>query len=245
VLSFCIEGDLIVETYPLLLTLGVAASFLWLALTASQHSRGAQVDAGLAALAGGLLGARLAFVLSHPSYYGSHLVEALWFWQGGLSWAGGAAGAFAGVALLCLAARRPLWPVTDALALPAAIISLATWAGCWADGCAYGRRLVPGPLSPPSADFFGGVSPRWPTQGVGVLLSLGAVALAYTAGGHKSPAGVAFGLTLSVLAAGSLALAFARGDPGPSLAGLRADALGSAAVLLASAAITAARLRAR
>jgi len=245
VLSFRPEGGLIVETYPLLLTLGVLLSFVWLALTGPERSRGAQIDAGLAALAGGLIGARAAFVLAHPAYYSTHLVEAFWFWQGGLSWAGGAAGAFLGLALFSLLARRPLWPAADALAMPGAILSLAAWTGCWAEGCAFGRRVAAGPFSPASADFFGGIAPRWPTQAAGVLLSLGAVALAYTLGAQKAPTGVAFGLTLSFLAAGSFALAFTRGDPGPSLAGLRADALGSAAVLLASAAITAARLRAR
>jgi len=234
-----------VETYPLLLTLGVTASFLWLALTGPEPSRGAQVDAGLAALAGGLMGARAAFVLSHSSYYASHLVEALWFWQGGLSWAGGVAGAFAGLALYTTLARRPLWPIADSLAVPAAILSLATWTGCWADGCAYGRRTAPGPWSAAGADPFGGTISRWPTQAVGVLLSLGAIALAYSLGGQKPPSGVTFGLTLSILAAGSLALAFVRGDPGPSIAGLRADALGSAAVLIGSAVVTAARLRSR
>jgi hypothetical protein len=129
--------------------------------------------------------------------------------------------------------------------MPAAILALAAWSGCWADGCAYGRRVAAGPLAPPSADYFGVVASRWPTQGTGVLLSLGAVALAYFLGTQKTAAGAAFGLTLSALAAGSLALAFTRGDPGPSLAGLRADALGSAAVLLGAAAITIVRLRSR
>jgi phosphatidylglycerol:prolipoprotein diacylglycerol transferase len=199
----------------------------------------------LAALAGGLIGARAAFVFAHLNYYTAHPAESFWFWQGGLSWAGGAAGAFIGLALYSILARQPIWPAADSLAMPAAILSLAAWSGCWADGCAYGRRVAPGPFSPPSADYFGGVASRWPTQAAGVLLSLFAVALAYLLGAQKAPAGVAFGLTLSLLAAGSLALAFTRGDPGPSLAGLRADALSSAAVLLAAAVTTVARLRSR
>jgi hypothetical protein len=186
------------------------------------------------------MGARAAFVLSHSSYYASHLVEALWFWQGGLSWAGGVAGAFAGSALYTTLARRPFWPIADSLAVPAAILSLATWTGCWADGCAYGRRTAPGLWSAAGADPFGGTISRWPTQAVGVLLSW--AALAYSWAGEAA-FGVTFGY--SILAAGSLALAFVRGDPGPSIAGFRADALGSAAVLIGSAVVTAARLRSR
>jgi phosphatidylglycerol:prolipoprotein diacylglycerol transferase len=233
------------DTYPLLLTLGIAISFLWLALTGPAPMRIAQIDVGLAALAAGMIGARAAFVLAHSSYYGAHPIEALWFWQGGLSWAGAAVGAFAGVALYARLARRPLWAMADALAMPAALLSLGAWGGCWADGCAYGRRTTPGPWSLVGADPFGGATARWPTQAVGVLLSLLAVFLAYALGGQKAPPGVTFGVTLSALAAGSLALAFLRGDPGPSIAGLRADALGSAAVLLLSAVTTAARLRSR
>src|SRR3989337_3551404 len=97
---------------------------------------------------------RSAFVLAHPAYYSTHLVEAFWFWQGGLSWAGGAAGAFLGLALFSLLARRPLWPAADALAMPGAILSLAAWTGCLAEGCAFGRRVAAGPFSPASADFF-------------------------------------------------------------------------------------------
>jgi len=245
VVSFEAEGVSSLEPYPLLLTFGVVASFAWLALTGPVSSRTAQIDAGLAALAGGMIGARSAFVLSHASYYGAHLAEALWFWQGGLSWAGATVGAFAGVALFAGLAHRPLWPMADALAVPAALLSLGAWGGCWADGCAYGRRTAPGPWSLAGADPFGGGSARWPTQAVGVLVSLVTLALAYALGGQKAPAGVTFGVTLSALAVGSLALAFTRGDPGPSIAGLRADALGSAAVLLLSSVTTAVRLRSR
>jgi hypothetical protein len=78
-----------------------------------------------------------------------------------------------------------------------------------------------------------------------MALSLVALGLAYALGSHKAPAGLAFGLTLLVLAAGSLAIGFVRGDPGPSLAGIRADTLGSAAIFLAAAAVTAARFRTR
>jgi prolipoprotein diacylglyceryltransferase len=233
-----------VESYPLFLTIGVFISFLWLALTGQASLRRASLDAGLAALAGGLIGGRAAFVLAHPSYYSAHFVEAFWFWQGGLNWAGAAAGAFVGLALYARLARRRLWPLADSLSVPAAALSLAAWAGCWADGCAYGRRVPPGPWSPPAADYFGVIAPRWPTQAAGMALSLVALGLAYAVS-HKAPAGLAFGLTLVALAAGSLAIAFVRGDPGPSIAGIRADALGSAAILLAAAAITVARFRTR
>jgi prolipoprotein diacylglyceryltransferase len=234
-----------VESYPVFLAIGVFISFLWLALTGPASMRLASLDAGLAALAGGLIGGRAAFVLTHASYYSAHVVEAFWFWQGGLSWAGAAAGAFVGLALYARLAGHRLWPLADSLSVPVAALSLAAWAGCWADGCAYGRRVPPGPWSPPAADYFGVVAPRWPTQAAGMALSLVALGLAYAVGSHKAPAGLAFGLTLLALAAGSLGIAFVRGDPGPSIAGIRADSLGSAAILVAAAAVTIARVRAR
>jgi prolipoprotein diacylglyceryltransferase len=247
-----------VESYSVFLAIGVFISFLWLALTGPASMRLASLDAGLAALAGGLIGGRAAFVLAHASYYSAHVVEAFWFWQGGLNWAGAAAGAFVGLALYARLAGHRLWPLADSLSVPVAALSLAAWAGCWADGCAYGRRVPPGPWSPPATDYFGVVAPRWPTQAAGMALSLVALGLAYAVGSHtpapaahrrcgagEAPAGLAFGLTLLALAAGSLGIAFVRGDPGPSIAGIRADALGSAAILVAATAVTIARFRAR
>ena len=126
----------------------------------------------LIALMAGLLGARAGYVATHWDYFSQRLDETLYFWQGGLSWAAGAFGALIGLAVYILLTRRPFWSLLDALAIPAAIVASAAWLGCLIDRCAYGFKTAPGLLTPPAPDMIGNIAPRWPTQTLGVLLSL-------------------------------------------------------------------------
>ncbi len=221
--------------YPFLFAAGVLASMLWLAAAGPARERTAAIDAALAALAGGLIGARAAYVIAHLAQYTERPLEALFFWQGGLSWVGGAAGAAAGLALLVRATHRPAWPLADALALPAGIVALAGWAGCWAEACAYGLRAEAGWLTPASADLFGLVAPRWPTQTLGMACSLGTVGLLVWLQGQRLPGGFLACLSLMLIAAAALGISFLRGDPVPGIFGLRSEAVGAGAVLAASA----------
>ncbi len=228
-------------TYPVLLILGVAASLAWLAWGRTEREAIPNVDAALAALAGGLCGARLGFVIAHFSYYAVRPIETFWFWQGGLSGSAGALGAVAGLAIFAASRRQSFWSLADALAVPAAIMALVSWAGCMLDGCAYGRRANPSPLTTPSPDIFGWWAPRWPTQAVGILASTLILMLAVWLEGHRLPAGLAAALVLASVSALAFGLAFARADPVPLLWGARTDAIGSGAVLILSLGTAAAR----
>jgi phosphatidylglycerol:prolipoprotein diacylglycerol transferase len=202
------------------------------------------LDAGLAALAAGLIGARVAFVSAHWGYYSSRLMEALVFRQGGLNWAGGALGALLGLAGFALLARRPFWPLADSLAFPGALVALASWTGCLLDGSAYGRPVA-NPLAPASPDLFGTRLPRWPTQALGALYGLAVLLGVLWLHDRRLRPGLLGTLMLTLTAAGALALDFTRGDPSPLLAGLRLDALGAAAILAAALVGLAQRLVAR
>jgi hypothetical protein len=65
-----------------------------------------------------------------------------------------------------------------------------------------------------------------------MIYSLLVVALIYWLGGRRKPSGLLACLSLTLVAAGALALAFTRGDPVASISGLRLDGVGAAAVLL-------------
>ncbi|MEW6568472.1 MAG: prolipoprotein diacylglyceryl transferase family protein [Chloroflexota bacterium] len=227
--------------YSFLLTLGFAGSLLWLAWGRQDRETLRHVDAALVALAGGLVGARLGFVLTHLGAYVARPLEALWFWQGGLSWAAGALGAVLAVVAFAVIHRFSFWPVADALAVPAALMALVSWTGCLLDGCAYGRRTDAGPFTTPTPDLFGWTTARWPTQAVGIAASTATLIFALWLQNQRLPSGVAAGLVLACLAAGALALAFTRADPVPMLWGLRADAVGSAVVLALSLGMIGAR----
>lgn len=226
--------------FPIAITLAVMAGLLWLAVRPSRGDGVAPVDAGLCALAGGLVGARSGFVLTHLAAFSERPLESFWLWQGGLSGPGAIAGGLAGVGLYAALARRPVWPLADALAAPAAGASLAAWAGCLLDGCAYGRGLSPGPLAPPSTDLFGWTLARWPTQLSGALLSLATLAALIALDGTRAPAGLQACLALAAIAGAALVLSFTRADPRPFLGAVPLEALGHAALLalgLAGAAV--------
>lgn len=222
------------SVYPFVFTLGVVAGLLWLTIGDQPTKRDSRLDAGLSALAGGVLGARVGYVVTHLTYFTERPVEALWFSQGGLSWVGGLLGALAGLSVFALVTHQPLRPLADALALPAAMMSVAAWAGCLFDGCAYGRRTQAGPFAPPAPDIFGWFAPRWPTQAVGLLVGLVGTGLIYWLLGQRAAPGVAASLSIAWIAAGALGLAFTRGDPSPLLWGIRLDALAAAAILVLS-----------
>ena len=231
------------NAFPFIFTMGVMVSLLWLGLSGTNRDsasristrtslRVTRIDAGFAALAVGLITARIGFVILHWEYYASKPLEMLWFWQGGLSWVSGGLGAILGLGLFCIFTRLPFWLLADTLALPGMVIALASWSGCLADGCAYGRALDSPLWASPTPDMFGARIPRWPTQMVGVVYSLLALVILYWLASHVSKPGILACISLSMIAAGALALSFARSDPIMLLSGLRLDSWGSAAMLL-------------
>ena len=231
------------NAYALVFPLGVMAGLLWLLLGGLPRRRNPKsrregptpakrVDAGLAALVGGLGGARLAFALVHWGYYAGHPAEILVFQQGGLSWVGGAVGALAGLTLYARLSHQPFWPLADALSFPVIIVAAASWFGCLLEGCAYGRPVALGPFTPPTVDMFGGRIPRWPTQAVGALYSLLLLlGLLWSAARPMRP-GLLACLTVALIAGGAFALSYTRADPVSLLFNIRLDALGSAAVFV-------------
>jgi len=225
------------QAYPLLFTLGALAGLAWLAfvnprrrtLDARRDPETAAVirlDAGLAALAGGLIGARLAYVAAHASYFAAHPEQAALFSAGGLSWAGGVLGALAGLLAAAALHHSSPWPLADALAIPAALLAMAAWSGCLLDGCAFGRPLTQSSLAALGSDFYASRIPRWPTQIVGLLAAAGLALGLLMVEARSLPVGWLASAALLGLGATALALSFARGDPVPLVAGIRLDALG-------------------
>ena len=221
------------NAYPWVLAIGALISLLWLGLQPTQRESEAtvRIDAGIIALLAGLLGARVGYVATHWSYFSQRPDEALYFWQGGLSWAAGAFGALVGLGVYVLLSRRSFWRIVDALAIPAAIVASAAWLGCLIDRCAYGFKTAPGLLTPPAPDMIGNIAPRWPTQALGGLISLIVVGVLYWLSHLDLRPGLLAALSLSLVALIALALSFTRGDPMPVFAGIRLDGLGSAAIL--------------
>lgn len=240
-----VVGEGLVARYPFMLSLGVAAGLLWhmLASRAPATSGVPQagypppakgINASLVALAGGLLGARLAFVLVHSGYYLVHPVEALAIWQGGLAWHGAAAGVVLGLLVYSRLAITPFWAMIDTLAVPVTWVAAAAWIGCLLDGCAYGARMEDVWWAIPAPDWIGVVAPRWPTQLAGSALCLVSVVLLTRFEELRLWPGASGCLSLALIAAISTGLSLTRGDPIWLVLGVRLDTLASIVILLPS-----------
>ncbi len=188
------------------------------------------IDAGLLVTACALLGARAAFVGSHWTYYSLHIPESLWFWQGGLSWVGGAVGVLVGMCIFSGIKGQPLAELADWLAMPLAIVATASWLGCLLDGCAYGREISTSLAFLNRPDLFGQIAPRWPTQLLGVLYSAFTILILLYTRDRLPRTGSTFLLAVLLISGGLFGLSMMRGDPARCYGDLRMDALAAGVI---------------
>ncbi|MCS6909857.1 MAG: prolipoprotein diacylglyceryl transferase [Anaerolineales bacterium] len=242
-------GPVTLYTYSILLNLGLALGLAWLYVTAPTEKKVRRLDIGIAAIVGGLLGARLVYVVVNGGYFLTNPVEALMIWRGGLSWVGAAAGALLGAGWWARRLGEPLLPVLDAAAPPIVLLSTITWGGCLAAGCAYGAEVAPGQLpawfAPPAPDLYGLSVPRWPTQALGIGWGVFSLLAVFGLRRQRWPEGAQGLYALGLVALGAFFISFMRGDPMPLVNGLRLDVVGSALVLVGAAAAWALRVRSR
>ncbi len=114
---------------------------------------------------GVIIGGRLGYVLFYkPAYYAAHPLEALYLWQGGMSFHGGMLGVIASQWWFARSRGRPLWQVMDLVA-PCVPLGLASGrVGNFINGELWGRAADP---SLPWAMVFpqsGSLLPRHPSQ---------------------------------------------------------------------------------
>lgn len=221
-----------IRTFTLLVALAALLCFL---LAARQLQQRWQVtaDVCLAALAGGLVGARVIHVLLQWSYFADNPGEAFRLNAGGLDWHGAVLGGLVGLGLVTRWRRLPFHHTLDALTPALPLLALASWVGCLAAFCGYGAEVAtlayyPAYAASETPDVYGIVAPRYNTQWFGIALAvclLLIVALLQWRRGHRRGwlATRRFWLVLALLSLGMFAIGFFRGDPVPVIAGLRAD----------------------
>jgi prolipoprotein diacylglyceryltransferase len=213
-----------IHVYSLILAIGASFGLLWVMAASPKAQRLHWVIAGLAALLGAFIGARLGFVVEHLSYYSRNLLEIPQFWLGGLNWQGAVAG---GLAVLPLISRKGDWPLSLAaerlsrLVLPLAV---AGWIGLWSSGLGYGASLDENLFwGMAAADESGVVALRTPTQPMAILsliVFLGVLELWLNLRDRprlRAP------LTFLIFSADMLLFSFLRADPVPPLFGLRIE----------------------
>ncbi len=221
-------------SYSFLIALGAALGLLQIYRHSSPKESSRAVDAGLISMAGALLGARLAFVLMHFSYYQDHLLETLQLWQGGLDTFGAIAGGLITAAILSIVWKNSFFLVTD-LAVPL-IPPLAIFAvlGSWQAGAAYGAAIPEGAWWGVKAlDESGAYLSRFPLQLVTAL----ALLLYYGFLEIRPPLFWNYGSKTICYLAGLAAVltltSFLRADPAPVYGRMRLDTWLNLAVLAA------------
>ena len=97
------------------------------------------IDISLVIIVSSLIGARLAHVIFNTSYYGSHPVEALKIWDGGLVFSGGVFLAIIATAFYVRKHNITIWRAGDLWAPAVAFGQGIGWIGCFFVGCGYGK----------------------------------------------------------------------------------------------------------
>jgi phosphatidylglycerol:prolipoprotein diacylglycerol transferase len=107
------------------------------------------LDLGLWGVVGGLLGARVFYVIQYWSHYSPlgpggpwRLLRVFAYWEGGLVFFGAFVAAILTAVLYCRRYRLPTLPLLD-LAAPSLIAGQAVWRlGCLMRGCCFGKETA-------------------------------------------------------------------------------------------------------
>lgn len=133
-------GPVPIRSYGVMLLAGLAAGAAWLAHNARHYDlpSGLAVDLALAALVGGILGARLLYVLLDLPQFAGNPLSAFRVWEGGLSFHGGLAGGLLAAYLLARRRRLHFPTLLDAGAPAIALGYALARIGCFLNGCCFG-----------------------------------------------------------------------------------------------------------
>ncbi|MDO8963866.1 MAG: prolipoprotein diacylglyceryl transferase [Coriobacteriia bacterium] len=211
-------GPLRVYSYGILLALAFAACWA----VARTHLRRAglsgtlAVDLILAAAAGGLIGARVLYVVTQWQAFAEHPLWVFQLQRGGMVFYGGLIGGTVAVCVLTLYRRLPFPVIADVAALAVPLGSAIGRVGCFMNGCCAGG---------PTGAWYGVLFPGGATSVVPVqLLDSGAnlamfAVLTYVAVRRKPRAGTLWWAFLTAYPAWRFAIEFVRVNP-PVLWGL-------------------------
>lgn len=133
-------GPLSIYSYGLMVALGFAAAILLSYRLAPRFNinKDKLVDFGICILIGGLIGARLFFVVMNLKYYIANPVEIIDLSKGGLVWYGGfLVGVLVGI-IFVKKNNINFWDGADLLAPFIALAQSIGRIGCFLNGCCYG-----------------------------------------------------------------------------------------------------------
>ena len=151
-----------VYAYGLMVAVGfcIASSFIYRRVNEFGLDRENILDLFLLVLIGGILGARLVYILSNLPYYLSRPLEIFNLSKGGLVWYGGFAGGLLAALFYTRKQKIDFWNAADLAAPYIALAQSLGRVGCFLNGCCFGMQTK----APFAVIFPGDPSPRHPTQ---------------------------------------------------------------------------------
>jgi len=132
---------LTVKSYGLMMVIGFLACVSLISRLSRDFTANPQhiTNAALYALVGGVIGARLFFVLHYFDKFRSNLLEVFAIWQGGLELAGGVFTAIIIILLYIWYNKLPVRRYLDVLAIGLMLALVFGRIGCFLNGCCYGK----------------------------------------------------------------------------------------------------------
>lgn len=128
-----------IYTYGVLVATGaLLAYFLSLKLAKKEGLNASHIENTLLlALAFGIIGGRLSYVIEHPEQI-KGFMDVISIWNGGMDFFGGLFGGVLGVIVGIVRYKLPVWKVGDIAALSLTIAHAVGRLGCTSAGCCYG-----------------------------------------------------------------------------------------------------------
>lgn len=238
-------GSLQVHAYDGWLVLGALAALGMIAAVAYRQNPDYALpwlDVGLAALVGGVIGARALHVGLEWRYFSDHTGEITDLGAGGLAWHGALLTGIPAALLMARLRRVALRPWADAAALAWPLALSAGWLACRRAGCAYGREVAtlaewPSWQVEELPDIYGIITPRFELQLGGALFGLGLLIVVGLLAWRGWLPGLRLWIVWALTGAGLFLLDGQRADPAQTLFDLRADRFFDLGLLIASVVI--------
>jgi phosphatidylglycerol:prolipoprotein diacylglycerol transferase len=132
---------LTIKSYGLMMVIGFLACVWLITRLSRDFTPNPQyiTNAALYSLVGGVIGARLFFVVHYFDKFRSNPIEIFAIWQGGLELAGGVIAAIIVILFYLLYHKLPIRRYLDVLAIGLMLILVFGRIGCFLNGCCYGK----------------------------------------------------------------------------------------------------------
>lgn len=223
-------GQITFRTYTVLFVAAVLLSLIFMAWQGGKTSSKPVkwLDAGLIAVAAGIIGARAAHVAIHWNYFSQRLDQTIELWRGGLDWHGGVLLGLAGLWIGCAIQKVSFRRALDLCAVIPPAGGAFLYTGCLMSACGYGWEVRTLAAYPPFVvgelpDMYGIVAPRLIPQAYGIAASLIVIALLSLLARFAPRVRGHLWIALVAMALSSFGIGFALGDPMLMLASLRLD----------------------